>query len=646
MAIRSRRSAALMCAATLLGCRTNPPARQPSGAGVTNPPEARIERSASAPELAGRGARLGDPTRGPAGREAILTLNVKVTTNKIGNPVAEQGFDMVRLRSYQSANSSPDAPFIAPTIRVLPGETVRLTINNELDDEGACDTGDHNTPHCFNTTNMHAHGMWVSPAGNSDNVLLSILPKTAFQYQYNIPADHPAGTYWYHPHRHGSTAVQVGSGMAGALIVDGQRLPSTTATGDIDTLLRETGGAPFRERLFVFQQIPYVCRDGQGKIKQKGGRWHCDTGDVGELDRYDKEIFEAASTWRDSGRFTTINGLTAEALAEHAIAGRAERWRLIHAGIRATIKLQIRRRLANAQPSDVRKMAAAEHAAWIDANCGADQMVDQWEIAADGLTRGQADRRTSTFLQPGYRSDLLVVFPAPGEYCVVDEEAPADAAINGVSGNRQLLALVTVDAGDTVPDPAAHLKTALQAAARAFMPADIRQKVVDDLEANLKLTAFVPHDDLSAVMPSGTQLLLFTGGVSTPAVSNDHVPANAKPYDPKRVDRTLPLGATEDWVLKSAIAGAPHPFHVHVNPFQVISVLGPNGEDVTQDAKSQYFNLKGVWKDTLLVEKNVIITVRSQYRRYIGDYVLHCHILDHEDRGMMQNISLVLPNRH
>lgn len=96
-------------------------------------------------------------------------------------------------------------------------------------------------------------------------------------------------------------------------------------------------------------------------------------------------------------------------------------------------------------------------------------------------------------------------------------------------------------------------------------------------------------------------------------------------------------------MLKAALVGAPHPFHVHVNPFQVISVLRTIGEDLTQDPNSQYFNLKGVWKDTLLVEKNVTITARSKYRRYIGDYVLHCHILDHEDRGMMQNISLVFP---
>ena len=80
-----------------------------------------------------------------------------------------------------------------------------------------------------------------------------------------------------------------------------------------------------------------------------------------------------------------------------------------------------------------------------------------------------------------------------------------------------------------------------------------------------------------------------------------------------------------------------------MNPFQVLSVIGEGNVDLTEDPTSEYSNLKGVWKDTLLVQARVTVTVRTQYRRYIGDFVLHCHILDHEDGGMMQNIRIVLP---
>jgi FtsP/CotA-like multicopper oxidase with cupredoxin domain len=533
--------------------------------------------------------------------------------------------------------TSSDAPFIAPTIRVFPGETVRLKINNDLPVEPDCGTSDHNTPHCFNTTNMHAHGLWVSPSGNSDNVLLSIPPKVEFEYEYNIPANHPSGTFWYHPHRHGSTAIQVGSGMAGALIVEGKRLPTPTSTGDIDTLLTHSDGVPFNERILVFQQIPYACRDADGVIKKgPGGRWLCEAGDVGQVDKHD-DIFTPTAAWRLSGRFTTINGRTMEPLAEHATVGRIERWRMIHAGVRATIKLQFRKRLPGSTPVD--GLAPDDHAVWIDANCDSTQVLDQWEIAADGLTREQAAVRKSTFLQPGYRSDILVVFPTAGDYCVVDEEAPAPAAINGVSGNRQLLTVVTVDAGQPVQDSAAHLKQELKAAARVFMPADVRQRIEEDLENGLRLTSFVPHGDLRGATPSSTQRLLFAANPSR--IGNDA--SDLQRYDPKRIDRTLTLGAIEDWSLQSQPIGAPHPFHIHVNPFQVLSVIGEGNVDLTEDPTSEYSNLKGVWKDTLLVQARVTVTVRTQYRRYIGDFVLHCHILDHEDTGMMQNIRIVLP---
>jgi len=544
----------------------------------------------------------------------------------------------VKLRSYQTANGGSDAPLVAPTIRVFPGDTVRLTLNNQLPDEGGCETPDPNTPHCFNTTNMHAHGLWVSPSGNSDNVLLSIRPNVVFQYEYNIPADHPAGTFWYHPHRHGSTAMQVGSGMAGALIVEGTRLPTQTQPGDIDTLLKDADGTPFPERVLLLQQIPYACRGTDGKIKtDANGQWICEPGDIGQVDSH-TDIFVPPSAWKMSGRFTTINGRAVEPLVEHAMAGRIERWRLIHAGVRATIKLQFRRRLSNSNP--LGRMAARDHSAWIDANCDPQQVISHWELAADGLTRDRLDARTTTFLQPGYRSDALVLFPTPGEYCVIDEEADAAVAVNGVSANRQLLTTVTVDDGNAVSDPTAQLKQTLKNAAGAFMPPPVRQRVQDDLDNDLRLTSFVPHEDLSSAQPTGTQSLLFA--FAPPRVGTTST--DLKPYDPGRLDRILTLDAVEDWTLKSVSLGSPHPFHIHINPFQILTVIQDDGKDLTEEPASEFFHLKGVWKDTLLVPQKVTITVRTKYRRYIGDFVLHCHILDHEDRGMMQNVRIVLPD--
>ena len=79
-------------------------------------------------------------------------------------------------------------PFVAPTIEIVPGETVRVTLHNKLPAEPDCAPPgqDVNTPNCFNRTNLHSHGLWISPTGNGDNVLLSINPGVSFQYEYNV----------------------------------------------------------------------------------------------------------------------------------------------------------------------------------------------------------------------------------------------------------------------------------------------------------------------------------------------------------------------------------------------------------------------------------------------------------------------------
>ena len=89
-------------------------------------------------------------------------------------------------------------------------------------------------------TNLHVHGLHVSPSDNSDNIFLRVPAGESFQYEYQIPSDQPAGLYWYHPHLHGRATNQVFGGLAGAIIVE----------GDIDAL---PGIAGVPERLLVLQ---------------------------------------------------------------------------------------------------------------------------------------------------------------------------------------------------------------------------------------------------------------------------------------------------------------------------------------------------------------------------------------------------------
>ncbi|MEQ9609971.1 MAG: multicopper oxidase domain-containing protein [Kiloniellaceae bacterium] len=631
------------------------PARAQGDKLVTNPPE--YELLTPGPDRVTLMAVPSDTAAAP--REVQLDVNIVYAKRWIYNPTTDRD-DEVMLRVYEDARAEPppeEAPLVGPTINMRPGQTVRVTLNNKLEPDATCGIGpggSANTPHCFNGTNLHTHGLWVNPSGNGDNVLISIRPGVSFQYEYNIPPDHPAGTFWYHPHLHGSTALQVSSGMSGALIIRGDRKPSSQRNGDIDSLLMEPGGAAVYDRVLVLQQIQYACRDKDGNIQYEDPEdavgYICNPSQVGGIEGYDQ--FGPAS-WPKSGRYTSINGRVLGRL-QPAVVGAVERWRFIHAGVRDTINFELRRKTGT---ESIAALSTSDAGSWIDRNCS--EVIPYFVFAQDGLTMANARERRQAVLQPGYRVDALVVLQDPGDYCVIDADAPSAGSVNQATPSRQLLGVVTAAGGEPVAgDLDAYVEAWLVAAAERTMPPAVRAKVVSDLRDGLSLASFVPHPDVTPEEVDGIQTLVFNIDVSKPGATFFEV--DGKPYDPNRIDRTLPVGGVDEWTLQSDFVS--HPFHIHVNPFQVVSITDPNGKDVSEegavdDAESgkppdpQYPGLKGVWKDTLWIKNlgtdpkgKYTIVVRTRYQRYIGDFVLHCHILDHEDQGMMQNIRIGLPD--
>lgn len=101
---------------------------------------------------------------------------------------------------------------MGPTLVLDPGDTLTFSVVNGLDEE----------------TNLHEHGLHVSPIGISDNVLRVMEPGSTSPVVVNIPDDQAPGTYWYHAHLHGFTEAQVMAGLFGALIINGlgERLPA------------------------------------------------------------------------------------------------------------------------------------------------------------------------------------------------------------------------------------------------------------------------------------------------------------------------------------------------------------------------------------------------------------------------------------
>jgi FtsP/CotA-like multicopper oxidase with cupredoxin domain len=467
--------------------------------------------------------------------EGALMLTVQYATGKIrrtgpkGEPL---GWDVVKLRSY-------NGKLVGPVIEARPGDTLNIFLDNHLPPEPASGEHDVNTPHGFNITNLHFHGLHVSPAGNSDNVMLAFEPGQQFYYEVKIPDDHPAGTYWYHGHKHGSVAIQLASGMAGALII----------RGDIDEVPAIKAA---REKIFLFQQIPYAINP-QTK--------------VGEVEGY---AFAPPGTWKTLGRRITINGEVEPTVEMRP--GEVQRWRFIHGGTREGLRVRLVKRSMGA----------------------ADVTIPQHQIAMDGITTGRLDQVQETELHPGYRADVLV--------------SATDAQGNPLPKGVYWLV-------DTSPDAPAHAKV-------------LARVVVTGLAMKMKLplpkelAPLAPFKNVADQEITGTQECHFDIDVqSTPP----RFLINGKPFDPDDPPRRLTLGKVEEWIVSSTeIAG--HPFHIHVNPFQCTL---PDG--------------RVVWKDTIFVPPGQEIRLRTRYERYIGTFVLHCHILPHEDLGMMQAVEIVPP---
>ncbi|MEO0344165.1 MAG: multicopper oxidase domain-containing protein [Pseudomonadota bacterium] len=607
------------------------------------------------------------------------SASVEYTDGEIYNPTTGR-MDKVQLRSYQGEGVNPEVPFMPPTIVLRPGDTFRLNLTNNLpmDDPSCVDHGDVNIPSCFNLTNMHTHGLWVSPSGNADNVLLSIGQGQTFSYEYNVPADHAAGTFWYHPHMHGSTALQVSSGMAGALIVKGNRLPGAENRGDIDTLLKSTTGAPVGERLVVLTQIAYACGE-QGDLgvvdikRDEDGFWVCDPGDVGRIEGYNQfGLFENFDTptgipeiktrWQESGRHTTLNGRVLPTFSG-VTAGEIERWRFIQAGISGSMSVSFRKYTGETPDADYRAGTADARDNFVGDNCGGED-ISQFSIALDGLTRDRINEQPRTNLHPGYRDDVLIAFPEPGLYCIVDNDAPRQENIRNEAKQRQILGFVVVDGQAGALGEATareYVQDFLVSAAQIHMPSDVRDEIVADL-GNLEIPKFVAYDTLLNREPDGQQTLGFDTILVEDAPKNEFVVGNleltegelpklinAAEYETGVIHRQLTLDDMEEWILAAFLEG--HPFHKHVNPIQIVSIIDPDtGIDVSAfGSGSVYAGLKGQWKDTVFLPTNVlgepfVVTVRSHYRRYIGTFVLHCHILDHEDWGMMQVVDISLPS--
>ncbi|CAH0177584.1 MULTISPECIES: multicopper oxidase family protein [unclassified Arthrobacter] len=420
----------------------------------------------------------------------------------------------VRLGGQQASALGYNGGVPGPTLRLRGGDVLAVELVNSM----------------AVPTNLHVHGLHVSPQGNGDNVFVVVQPGHSFSYEYRLPADHPPGVYWYHPHHHGMVADQIFAGLFGAIIVED---PDPVATS--------------RERVMVISDITL---DGSGTVA-----------DASPMDRM---------TGRE-GDLVLVNGQSNPKLS--ARPGERERWLIVNTCVARYLRLRL-----DGQQMQLRGMDSGRYPA-----------------------PGTVDE---LLLAPGNRADVLVT-AAAGDATLraayynrggmAGMMGPAGPAPNGGQGTADIvLATLSVSGAPAPAPPAVPTQPA---------PADLRNAVV---AAHRQLTF------AAGGMGMGMGMMSFT--------------INGREFNASRTDTTAAAQTVEEWTLINP-SPMDHPFHLHVWPMQIIEARG-----TTPDAP--------LWRDVVNVPANGQVKVRINFKDFAGRSVYHCHILDHEDQGMMGVIEV------
>ncbi len=450
------------------------------------------------------------------------------------------------LTAEYDADAGHNAIFFAgksvpPTIRVLPGREIKLQYVNNLPVHSSeqCALGP-----CADHSNLHFHGLHVSPESPQDDVLTMMAsPGQTLKYRVEIPPYAAPGLYWYHTHPHGESARQDLDGMSGAIVIDG-----------IDRYYPELRG--LRERVLILrdQDIEHASNEARKQILQQVGVPSAPCG---------------TATEQRPERVFTLNG-----------------------GIRPEIPI-----------------APGERQFWRIVNASPDRYADlqldgqQLEIVAlDGMPLSYHERARHT-----RRVDHIVIVPAGRVEAIVTGPAP---------GTRSSLRTRCVDTGpDGDPNPAmviADVVSDSHAGETSHrVPTTTNAPVYREFPVRqlVKLESSTP--DFKVV---------FTEDKNGFYINDKKFSMDSAPMLRVRV------GSLQHWRVINSTHEL-HPFHIHQVHFLVYS-----GDGVPLKTPE--------WLDTVDVPYGGTVDMVMDFTDPIirGMSVFHCHLLSHEDKGMMAKI--------
>lgn len=480
----------------------------------------------------------------------------------------------------------------SPNLRVKPGDLVILNLKNDLtgSSQAATAPGHHHTPvhgdenactrglMTSTSTNLHFHGLTIPATCHQDDVLkTSIQPgDPPFQYRFRIPENEPPGLYWYHPHIHGFTKVQVLGGASGALIVEG-----------VERANKAVAGLP--ERVLIIRDQDLVNPNAPPSKSEP----------VVPRMLYDRDG-DAANTGTGFGKpakdlsinFVPVPYPDYPPAVIGMKPGEQELWRVLNASAITYLNLEV---LFNHKPQPLGLVA-----------------MDGVPLNENGMPADFVDWQTHLGVPPGARVEFILKGP-PLRVSGLFVTRTVDTGPGGENDTNR--ALATITASEDAPEPRSRLSASPVPLPPSSTPwlGSVTPVVTRRLYFSEKLLD--PNNPNSA-----TEFYLTVEG-QTP-----------EPFDPALGIPNIiaKQGTVEDWIIENR-SNELHAFHIHQLHFMLLDYLGrPVNEPFLRDTVNvPYYDGKA------LAYPSVRLRMDFRDPNVVGDFVYHCHLLEHEDNGMM-----------
>jgi FtsP/CotA-like multicopper oxidase with cupredoxin domain len=511
------------------------------------------------------------------------------------------------LEARLTANDAPDANGAvrycytdasgheSPNLRVHPGDQVVLHLTNALTDlDHSSSAPMHDHAHAAGnpctsgimspvSTNLHFHGLTIPPVCHQDDVMkTSVQPGDApFEYRFRIPDDEPPGLYWYHPHIHGFSKNQLLGGASGALIVEG-----------IERAKKATAGLP--ERVFIIRDLDLIHPNAPpAKSEPVAGKFLIDK---------DGDAANTGTGFGKPAKDLSINYVPVPypdyppAIIEMR-PGERQLWRVSNASAITYLNLAV---LCDRQPQPLGLVA-----------------MDGVPMNQNDSLKESVDTQTHIGLPPGARAEFIVTGPAEGENSLLVTRT-VDTGPGGENDPNRTLAKIVASAN------APEARSKLQSSPEPLPPSGEKW--------------------LGAVLPVRVRHLYFSEKLTDP---ND--PTSAVEFyltvdgaEPKMFDMSSGIpnivaqqGTVEDWIIENRSREL-HAFHIHQLHFLLLEYMGRQvNEDFLRDTVNvPYYDGRSLAYPS--------IRLRMDFRdpNIVGTFVYHCHLLEHEDKGMMGSIQV------